>query len=88
MVRRTGHWPIVLTTFSLANTSRTWGDAVREYGNSLKDVTGASGSRATTKGNPLGLSSTGGGAKAIMSSRPGNTGTGKSGGSASNPLGL
>jgi hypothetical protein len=72
---------------SLANTSRTWGDAVREYGNSLKDVTGATGSRATTGGNPLGLSSTGGGAKAIMSSRPGQ-GSGKSGGSAGNPLGL
>ncbi|ORX99887.1 hypothetical protein BCR34DRAFT_606469 [Clohesyomyces aquaticus] len=70
---------------SVTNTSRTWGDAVREYGNSIKDVTGASGPRAGTNKNPLGLSSTKGGAKATMASRPG---VAPRKGNASNPLGL
>lgn len=69
---------------SITNTSRTWGDMVREYGNSLKDISGAQGSRATTKGNPLGLSTSGAGA---MSSLSGGGGGAKKG-SASNPLGL
>ena len=78
----------MLTNFpSMANTSRTWGDAIREYGNSIKDATGAAGPRASSAKNPLGLSSTPGGAKAIMSARPGISG-GSSKGSASNPLGL
>ncbi|KAK3208758.1 hypothetical protein GRF29_77g1937824 [Pseudopithomyces chartarum] len=71
---------------SLANTSRGWGDAIREYGNSIKDVTGATGPRASSAKNPLGLSSTPQGAKALMGSRPGITGVSK--GSGSNPLGL
>ncbi|KAF1975848.1 hypothetical protein BU23DRAFT_457405 [Bimuria novae-zelandiae CBS 107.79] len=71
---------------SLANTSRGWGDAIREYGNSIKDVTGASGPRASSAKNPLGLSSTPQGAKAVMGSRPGISGVSK--GSGSNPLGL
>jgi hypothetical protein len=68
---------------SIANTSRSWGDMVREYGNSLKDMTGAAGSRAPTKGNPLGLSTGGGGggASTAVSSTRGK-------GTASNPLGL
>lgn len=68
---------------SIANTSRSWGDLVREYGNSLKDMTGAAGSRAPTKGNPLGLSTGGGGgaASTAVSSTRGK-------GTASNPLGL
>jgi hypothetical protein len=60
---------------------------VREYGNSIKDVTGAAGSRATTKTNPLGLSTSGVGASAKMATRSG-TGGASRGGSASNPLGL
>ena len=32
---------------------------MREYGNSIKDVTGATGARATTGGNPLGLQGSG-----------------------------
>jgi hypothetical protein len=47
---------------------------VREYGNSIKDMTGAAGSRATTKGNPLGLSTGAAGGAASMASRPGFTG--------------
>ena len=70
---------------SVANTSRGWGDTVREYGNSIKDATGASGARATTKGNPLGLVSTGAGARATMASRSGPT---SRKGTAGNPLGL
>jgi hypothetical protein len=61
---------------------------VREYGNSLKDVTGAQGSRATTKGNPLGLSTGSAGGAAAMASRTGVTGSSTKSGSASNPLGL
>lgn len=64
---------------------------VREYGNSLKDMTGATGSRSTTHKNPLGLSTSAAGGMASMASRPGVPGL--SGGSArtgtaSNPLGL
>lgn len=64
---------------------------VREYGNSLKDMTGAAGSRSTTHKNPLGLSGSTTGGAAAMASRPGVPGI--SGGStrsgtASNPLGL
>lgn len=73
---------------SIANTSRGWGDMVREYGNSLKDITGAAGSRATTKGNPLGLSTGIAGGAASMASRPGITGSTVKKTSASNPLGL
>jgi hypothetical protein len=61
---------------------------VREYGNSIKDVTGAAGSRATTKGNPLGLSTGATGGAASMASRAGITGSSAKKGSASNPLGL
>lgn len=78
----------ILTSDSIANTSRGWGDMVREYGNSLKDITGAAGSRATTKGNPLGLSSGIAGGAASMASRPGITGSTVKKTSASNPLGL
>ena len=77
-----------LTNDSIANTSRGWGDIVREYGNSLKDMTGAAGSRATTKGNPLGLSTGIAGGAANMASRPGITGSTVKKTSASNPLGL
>ncbi|KAF1840374.1 uncharacterized protein K460DRAFT_389921 [Cucurbitaria berberidis CBS 394.84] len=73
---------------SIANTSRSWGDVVREYGNSLKDLTGAAGSRATTKTNPLGLTTSGVGAAASMASRPGVTGSSTRSGTAGNPLGL
>jgi hypothetical protein len=64
---------------------------VREYGNSLKDITGAPGSRSSTNKNPLGLSTSGVGGMASMASRPGvaRVGGGKTGGgSAGNPLGL
>ncbi|KAF2649324.1 hypothetical protein K491DRAFT_721774 [Lophiostoma macrostomum CBS 122681] len=70
---------------SVTNSTRNWGDAVREYGNSIKDVTGATGARAGTNKNPLGLASSTGGAKATMASRPGRT---PRKGTAGNPLGL
>ncbi|KAF2266010.1 hypothetical protein CC78DRAFT_615317 [Lojkania enalia] len=70
---------------SITNTSRGWGDAVREYGNSIKDATGASGPRAGTGRNPLGLASTGGGARATMKAKKGPT---PRKGTANNPLGL
>lgn len=71
---------------SIADSTRTWGDMVREYGNSLKDMTGAAGSRAPTKGNPLGLSTGGGaGGDASMASVGGGS---RGRGTASNPLGL
>ncbi|KAF2464064.1 uncharacterized protein BDR25DRAFT_346881 [Lindgomyces ingoldianus] len=70
---------------SVTNTTRGWGDTVREYGNSIKDVTGASGARAGTNKNPLGLASSKGGAKATMASRSGGT---QRKGTAGNPLGL
>ncbi|CAI6278800.1 unnamed protein product [Periconia digitata] len=70
---------------SITNSSRTWGESIREYGNSIKDATGAGGARGVSSKNPLGLVSTPSGAKAIMGSTSGPTprkGTG------SNPLGL
>ncbi|KAF2253220.1 hypothetical protein BU26DRAFT_515596 [Trematosphaeria pertusa] len=70
---------------SVTNTSRGWGDTIREYGNSIKDVTGATGPRGSTNKNPLGLVSTPSGARAGMATRSGPTprkGTGN------NPLGL
>lgn len=80
---------------SVTNTSRTWGDTVRNYGNYIKDVSGAQGSRAPTGQNPLGLSSTPTGAKAsgvkkkIAPSTGGyKASSGTRGQSASNPLGL
>lgn len=78
----------LLTCHSIANTSRSWGDMIREYGNSVKDMTGAAGTRATTKGNPLGLSTGGAGGAASMASRPGYSSSKPKTGSASNPLGL
>lgn len=85
-----------LTPRSVTNTTRTWGDAVRNYGNYIKDVSGAQGSRAPTGQNPLGLSSTPTGAKASGVKKKitaGPTGgykasTGTNRQSASNPLGL
>lgn len=74
--------------YSIINSSRTWGDMVREYGNSIKDVTGAAGSRATTGTNPLGLSTGAAGGKASMAVRSGVTPSSVRTGSASNPLGL
>ncbi|KAF2750899.1 hypothetical protein M011DRAFT_464708 [Sporormia fimetaria CBS 119925] len=71
---------------SVANTTASWGSMVRDYGNSIKDATGARGSRAATATNPLGLSGTSAGAKTAFRGRPGNASYGK--GSASNPLGL
>ncbi|PVI08214.1 hypothetical protein DM02DRAFT_608286 [Periconia macrospinosa] len=70
---------------SITNSSRTWGETVREYGNSIKDATGAGGPRGVSSTNPLGLASTASGAKAIMSSKPGPT---PRKGTANNPLGL
>lgn len=73
---------------SITNSTRSWGDAVREYGNSIKDYTGAGGSRAPTRTNPLGLSMSGMSASVSMASRPGVTGPSTRTGTASNPLGL
>ncbi|KAF2739164.1 hypothetical protein EJ04DRAFT_508888 [Polyplosphaeria fusca] len=70
---------------SVTNTSRGWGDTVREYGNSIKDATGATGARAGTNQNPLGLAGSKGGARATMASRPGST---PRKGTSNNPLGL
>ncbi|KIW03969.1 uncharacterized protein PV09_04803 [Verruconis gallopava] len=43
---------------SVTGTTRGWADSVRSYGNAIKDATGASGPRAATGSNPLGLSGT------------------------------
>ncbi|KAK8181768.1 hypothetical protein HDK77DRAFT_486252 [Phyllosticta capitalensis] len=40
---------------SVTNTTRGVGDGVRGYGNKVKDATHASGRRAPTASNPLGL---------------------------------
>ncbi|KAF2436343.1 hypothetical protein EJ08DRAFT_143139 [Tothia fuscella] len=70
---------------SVTNTSRGWADGVRGYGNAIKDKTGASGPRAVTGTNPLGIA----GAKGVWAPS-GKTGATRNtgGGSASNPLGL
>ncbi|KAF2204634.1 hypothetical protein GQ43DRAFT_460618 [Delitschia confertaspora ATCC 74209] len=48
---------------SVTTSSRHLADGVREYGNYIKDTTGASGARSSTATNPLGLSSTKQGAR-------------------------
>ncbi|KAE9982675.1 hypothetical protein EG327_005783 [Venturia inaequalis] len=70
---------------SVTNASRGWADGVRSYGNAIKDSTGASGPRAVTGSNPLGIAGTKGvWAPASNTKGPRNNG----GGTAKNPLGL
>lgn len=74
-------------TFRISGTTRGWGDGVRGYGNGIKDATHASGRRAPTASNPLGLPGGSTQSAAILKSKTqGLTGGAK--GSASNPLGL
>lgn len=70
---------------SVTNSTRSWGDTVREYGNSIKDATGASGPRGSSASNPLGLAGGKEGAQARMNFKPGSLGKR---GSGANPLGL
>lgn len=39
----------------ISNTTRGWGNGVSDYANGVKDITGATGKRSSTAGNPLGL---------------------------------
>ncbi|KAF2674564.1 hypothetical protein BT63DRAFT_419851 [Microthyrium microscopicum] len=67
----------------VTGTTRGWADGIRSYGNAIKDASGASGPRAPTASNPLGIA----GAKGTRAI----TGGGASGprkGTANNPLGL
>lgn len=51
---------------SIEGTVRGYGDGVINYGNAIKDWTGASGPRASTAANPLGLSDNAGGGKRAL----------------------
>lgn len=79
------HFVLTYLFFSVTNTSAGWGDAVRNYGNYVKDATAANTPRASTNKNPLGLSGTKAGAKASLKSKPGPT---PRKGTTNNPLGL
>lgn len=58
---------------SITNSSRNWGNSIREYGNSIKDVTGASGPRASTATNPLGMAKSQTSVKIQQQTKPGNS---------------
>jgi len=71
----------------VTNSTRGWADGVRGYGNAIKDASGASGSRAVTGSNPLGLSGAKGTwAPALPANK--NAQRNKGGGTARDPLGL
>ncbi|KAF2754136.1 hypothetical protein EJ05DRAFT_479684 [Pseudovirgaria hyperparasitica] len=72
---------------SVAGTTRGWGNSVRSYGNSIKDATGASGPRAPTADNPLGMARNKASVKASGQVQKGRIQT-PSGGTARDPLGL
>ncbi|TID17370.1 hypothetical protein E2P81_ATG07944 [Venturia nashicola] len=70
---------------SVTNASRGWADGVRSYGNAIKDSTGASGPRAITSSNPLGIAGT----KGVWAPSSNTKGPRNSGrGTAKDPLGL
>ncbi|KAF2400404.1 hypothetical protein EJ06DRAFT_428915 [Trichodelitschia bisporula] len=68
----------------IAGTTRGWADGVRSYGNGIKDASGATGARAVTSSNPLGLSGT----KGQWSGKPSGQKTAPRTGTARDPLGL
>lgn len=76
------------SNFRIASTTRGWGDGVRGYGNGVKDATRASGPRAPTATNPLGLPGGSTQSAAMLKSKTKAITSGSAGGSASNPLGL
>ncbi|KAK6413116.1 hypothetical protein LTR95_017893, partial [Oleoguttula sp. CCFEE 5521] len=74
---------------SVTNTTRYWGQGVAGYGNNVKDMVGAGGSRVSTAGNPLGMSGMGSSQGAMPGGKYPNSGTRSAGkGSAGNPLGV
>ncbi|KAF1989708.1 hypothetical protein K402DRAFT_461041 [Aulographum hederae CBS 113979] len=70
----------------ITNTTTGWASSTREYGNSIKDATNASGVRASTAQNPLGLTRGQASAKGHLSGAYKGRNTG--GGSGRDPLGL
>jgi len=70
----------------VTNTSRGWADGVRGYGNAIKDASGASGPRAITGSNPLGIA----GQKGVWAPSAANKNAqrNRGGGTARDPLGL
>ncbi|OCK77136.1 hypothetical protein K432DRAFT_395871 [Lepidopterella palustris CBS 459.81] len=72
---------------SITSSTRIWGDSVRGYGNSIKDATGATGPRASTADNPLGMARSATSVKIGQQAKKGSTG-GTARGSARDPLGL
>lgn len=73
---------------SISNTTRGWGDGVRGYGNGVKDATRASGRRAPTAANPLGLPGGSTQSAAMLKSKAQGITSSARTGTASNPLGL
>ncbi|KAF2836387.1 hypothetical protein M501DRAFT_275042 [Patellaria atrata CBS 101060] len=76
---------------SVTDATRNWGDTVKEYGNNIKNSTGATGSRSSTASNPLALARSKESVK-IERQAKANPGSSTSGyqtkGNARNPLGL
>ncbi len=61
-------FPLLTSSFySIASTTRGWGQGVSGYGNNIKDAVGVGGARIATGGNPLGMAGMGGNPKALPS---------------------
>lgn len=75
---------------SLTNASNGAGGTVSDYGNAVKDWTGADGPRTATAKNPVGTTTNKEGGKKVVTgaagTKAGGASTGK--GTANNPLGL
>ena len=78
----------LLTVSSVTNAANTAGGSASNYGNGIKDATGASGSRSQTAQNPLGVSSGKYGGKKVVTGAGSKGSSGATKGTASNPLGL
>ena len=77
-----------LTINSVANAAGSAGGSVSNYGNGVKDATKASGPRAQTAQNPLGMSSNSYGGKKVVAGSASKGGRAGDKGTAGNPLGL
>ena len=77
-----------LISSSVTNAAGGAGGSVSNYGNGIKDATGASGTRAQTAQNPTGLSSNKYGGKKVVAGAGSKGSSSGNKGTANNPLGL
>ena len=72
----------------MTNAANSAGGTASNYGNGIKDATGASGTRAQTAQNPLGTSNNKYGGKNVITGAGSKSRAGGGKATASNPLGL